>query len=274
MGKSFYPDGLDWEADGYFAEPIPRTDPAFTGDKHVRGWLRWEDALRKAQQGDFSAVPGLLDVHRGPHGWVLGQCCAYLMGDAGWPPLYRDVAEAAANAAAGYVARIEYCGALAAWGSLSVVPTLLTTYLAIGDDFKDADIIPVYLTYLLEPEPGPVSDPGRFASASAYRDLVTQRYRELTDKFGTADVIVLRGERFGVVALARLVLRQLGKPAFSLDLRRQFEASTGIDCRAFYRDGNLQPLAAAAIVEDFLDGPSAEKYEDGARYFFEHRLPD
>jgi len=274
MKKSFYPDGIDWEGDGYFAEPLPRNDPAFTRDRHVSGWLRWEDSLRKAKQGDFSTVPGLLDLHRAPHGWVLGQCCAYLLGDAGQPSLYRQLADAAVNGPGSYVARVEYCDALAAWGNLTVVPTLLTTYLAIHKDFKDADIIPVLLSNLLESEAGPVGAPEACASDSAYRDLVMGSFRELTDKFGTQEIIVLRGEPFGVARLARLLLGALREPVFQLDLRRKFEASTGVDCRAFFQSGILQRLASAAIVEGFLEGPAVDRFEPGIRYFFGHRIPD
>src|SRR5262245_344375 len=124
MGKSFFPDGIDWEGAGYFAEPVPRHDTDFINNRHAQGWLRWENALRTAQRGDFSAVPDLLDMYRAPHGWVLGQTCAYLMGDAGQRSLFRQLALAVASGPGNYVTKIEFCDALAAWGSLTVVPTL------------------------------------------------------------------------------------------------------------------------------------------------------
>jgi hypothetical protein len=274
MSKSFYPKGIDWEGDGYFAVPIPRKDPAFAKDRYTRGWLCWEDTLRKAQRGDFSTVLDLLELHRAPQGWVLGQSCAYLMGDAGRPPLYRQLADTALNGPVDYVARIECCDALAAWGSLTAVPTLLTTYLSIHKDFNDADIIPVLLSELLESEPGPLSVPEACASDSAYRDLVMGRLQELTDKLGTQEIIVLRGEPFGVVRLARLLLGAIREPVFPLDLRRKFEASTGVDCSPFFQNGILQRLTAAAIVEGFLESPAVDRFEPGVRYFFGHRIPD
>jgi hypothetical protein len=57
-------------------------------------------------------------------------------------------------------------------------------------------------------------------------------------------------------------------------LRRRFEASTGIDCHDFYVEQGFQPLSAARIAEDFLNGPQAAKYEEGCRYFFGHLIPD
>jgi hypothetical protein len=56
--------------------------------------------------------------------------------------------------------------------------------------------------------------------------------------------------------------------------RRKFEASTGTNCMRFYGNGAIQPLEAAATVEDFLEGAEAGKYEDRVRYFFGHRIPD
>jgi hypothetical protein len=47
-----------------------------------------------------------------------------------------------------------------------------------------------------------------------------------------------------------------------------------VDGRAFFKDFKLQPLTAAAVVEEFLDSPEAAKYKDGFRYFFGHRIPD
>ncbi|NVB40421.1 hypothetical protein G6O69_21455 [Pseudenhygromyxa sp. WMMC2535] len=59
-------------------------------------------------------------------------------------------------------------------------------------------------------------------------------------------------------------------------VRRRFEAATGIDCRAMFDPkvkGRWRPLQAAAIAERFLASPEAERYEDGVRYFFGHRIP-
>ena len=42
----------------------------------------------------------------------------------------------------------------------------------------------------------------------------------------------------------------------------------------YKKEGVIQPLATAAILEEFLESPEAAKYEDGVRYFFGHRIPD
>jgi hypothetical protein len=51
-----------------------------------------------------------------------------------------------------------------------------------------------------------------------------------------------------------------------------FEASTGIDCSDFYEGGNLQRLAALAVLEGFLDSRAAARFEIGTRYFFAHPI--
>ncbi|QRK11042.1 hypothetical protein JQX13_13790 [Archangium violaceum] len=112
----------------------------------------------------------------------------------------------------------------------------------------------------------------------AYEDRVLERYEELKRKFGTDQVILLHGERFSVVSVARRLLRSLNGSDFERAkrpfYRRRFEASTGIDCSPFYKDGEFQPLTAAAILEDFLESPEAARYEEGVRYFFGHRIPE
>jgi hypothetical protein len=46
--------------------------------------------------------------------------------------------------------------------------------------------------------------------------------------------------------------------------------------RGFWRldDYKLDPLAAAAILEDMLESGELERFEPGVRYFFGHRIPD
>jgi hypothetical protein len=96
----------------------------------------------------------------------------------------------------------------------------------------------------------------------------------LVEKLGGDQVFVYGGDRFGVVRFARLLLDRLRTPPIPVYWRRKFEASTGINCSAFYENRTFRPLTAASIIEAFLDSPGAADYEDGARYFFGHRIPD
>ena len=54
-----------------------------------------------------------------------------------------------------------------------------------------------------------------------------------------------------------------------------FEANSGVPCREFYSLAlEFQPLAAAAVVEQFLDSDAPRRYEPGVRYFMGNRLDD
>jgi hypothetical protein len=109
---------------------------------------------------------------------------------------------------------------------------------------------------------------------AAFRAAVMNHYSKLVDQFGSEDVIIFEGKRFGVRALAERALELVRLPYFRPYLRQKFEAATGIDCSGFYKDEQLQPLTAAAILEDFLASPEAAQYQEGVRYFFGHRIPD
>ncbi len=93
------------------------------------------------------------------------------------------------------------------------------------------------------------------------------RYQALVEKFGDDQLLVLRGEKFGVVSLAKQILDRACRPFFRNDLSRRFLASTGINGAQFYKNGVFQPLTTVAIVEEFLESTEAERYEDGVRYF-------
>jgi hypothetical protein len=69
-------------------------------------------------------------------------------------------------------------------------------------------------------------------------------------------------------------LRDPSTDVEDIDDRLWFEAATGIDCSSFFDDGEFQPLAATAIVEEFLESGDPERFEPGVRYFFRNRIPD
>ncbi|WP_163866641.1 hypothetical protein [Myxococcus eversor] len=53
-------------------------------------------------------------------------------------------------------------------------------------------------------------------------------------------------------------------------LREKFEATTGLDCSAFFRAGNFVQGEAIHMMEKFLASPKANDFKPGARYFFAH----
>jgi hypothetical protein len=88
-----------------------------------------------------------------------------------------------------------------------------------------------------------------------------------------ADTPLFEGEPVGARRLAEKLLVHLQMADLPEYWRGRFEAMTGLDCSGFYKSGSLQPLTAAAIVEDFLESGDADKFEPGTRYFFGHRIP-
>ncbi len=140
-------------------------------------------------------------------------------------------------------------------------------------DVKDADILAIWLSGMLESRSGVLSDVADYVSIDDYTKAATARIEERGEKFGTDDVLLFRGERYGVVRHAEWLLRDLREPRFfDPEMRRRFEAATGVDCREFYRDGMLEPRAAEGIVEAFLESHASERFEDGKRYFFGHEI--
>lgn len=170
---------------------------------------------------------------------------------------------------------------------LWTVPIMLNLYLEIEDcdelDERDEDrdepsliLVPDYLSQLLEEKPGPISEAE--LSDSDYRDLVTQTYKQRCRELGSSEAAILNGKPFSVRSIAEDLLDKVtDKGVDSLDVAQErmlFEATTGVDCRVFFVNFQLQRLAAAAVLEKFLESPRVEQYEPGVRYFFGHRIPD
>ncbi len=260
---------LNWKGAGYHAFPLPRSGGEAPD---IQIWTDFERILEKAKRGDFTAVPELVDLYDTTESWTLSAAYISLLGDAG-------TSAALAQVLPFFQAQVEptyqvyLSKALAFWGKLSVVPQILAGWQEL-EGFQDAEDIPPALSMMLEDVSGPIADAPDHAQKVEYGALVLARYEELKKTFGTDDVFVFRGGRFSAGRVAGLILTDISASRFEPYMRRRFEATTGIDCSAFYRDGGLQPLAASSIVEEFLKSPHANNYEDGIRYFFGHRIPD
>ena len=257
--------GIDWEDRGYFG--CPDSLPPGTDDP----WNHWIIAFHRAKLGDFTYVPVLRQVLLESEDWLLVTTCSDLLGDAGTDASL-DLLFKAAQEAPDFPRAREIGRALYLRGRLSDVPALVSVYEKFSD-VRDADIIPVWIADLLEAEEGWLSEPTHFEDVEYYREAVLEAYQRLADDFGSNQVYVFRGKLFGVTALAQHLRVRMRQPFPRSVLRQKFEASTGIDCSSFYRRGELKPLAAAAIVEDFLESAAVATYEDGVRYFFGHAIP-
>lgn len=275
MKKTFKFSSIDWEGQGYFGCPSIDARDITSKLSLDNPWLSWLALFEQAKQGDFANLSFLLDLYNQSDSPVFRRTCAILLGDAASFSDLEVLTDELRSPTEpdDYEAMIDYCNIISARGRLADVPLLSSVYIEYAE-IEDADIIPVYISNLLEPEPGDISDPSELSSLGDFKAIVLNRYNELAKFFGTDQVLVYGGEQFSVRRLASMILSAASESYFPMDYRRKFEASTGINCSHFYKGGSFQPLAASAIAEAFLDSLEADRYEDGVRYFFGHRIPN
>ena len=53
-------------------------------------------------------------------------------------------------------------------------------------------------------------------------------------------------------------------------MRHKFEAFTGVNCSSFYENETLKPLAASAIIEEFLGSVSPEAHPHTIAHVQQH----
>jgi hypothetical protein len=268
MPSRFEFDGINWEGRGYFGCPTPPPGAKLSGRPEDDPWLTWVILLDEAKRGRFGNLPVLAALQEDTIDPVFDQLCFELIGDAGPEACYAPADEWLASPDLDLV--LLCAGALAERGRLADVPRLVEVACTHADE-SDAAVVPFFLADVLgEGVPPSIRESG----SNGFRTTVLGLFEARREELGADDVSLFRGEVFGVNRLARRMLVALEAGRFNWTLRRRFEAATGIDCTPFYEDEELRPLAAAGILEDFLDGPDAARYEDGVRYFFGHRIPD
>ena len=278
---SFLLDGgaLEWDAMGYrFAEPPGVDLLAASTLADGNPWIVFAAALERAKQGRFDGLPVLLRAMRSFKDDVFWRYCAELVGDAGSSVLLKDFVRDFRDELldAGEPAyQVELAHAFQQSMRLWTVPLILKMYLDSGKR-EQTGVLSVFLSRLMEPELGPI---GVAALPDAeYRELVMAKYEELKLAHGSDEAAVLHGEAFSVRALARHLHAGLSAPEIDEDEimfeRHLFEAATGIDCSAFFDDGDLQPLNAMAIVEEFLEDKTDGLYAQAVRCFWGRGLPD
>ena len=254
MDSEFQMNGINWTAKGYFGVPPPpdAKQPASLL-RTIRGncgRLR----CHRAKQGDFALLPNLISLCKQVEDPVLAQSASYLLGDAGTAGCFSIMEQELDS--------IEYVGTILDCvkrlhfrGKLANVPLILRAYERIATD-SDADVVPVWLSNLLEPEDGVLSESIQFEDLEDYLDAVRARYKQVTDELGTDQVFVYRGEVFGVQRLARYILRRVKQPFVRSELRHRFEAATGIDCSPFYKRGNCSPSPPPHWLKNFSKVPT------------------
>jgi hypothetical protein len=264
--------------------------------------------LAHAQNGNFGVFDHLLRLMQRVDSAVTWNACTNLLSYAAPYSTIRQLLETFHDevfvrrdgGTQWYMCRI-LSGSKALWA----VPVMLEILSSLIKDRKQFESIPVYLSYLLEAERGLIADgpppvkktepeisesvAGFFDEEEvveydepAYRGAVLATYTKLKDKLGAEkemQLAVFEGEALSLAKVAERLLARLRADDDPEEIeigRMILEAFTGIDCSSFFQPnfGPLQPLTAAAIVEDFLESGEATRFEDGVRYFFGRRIPD
>ncbi len=273
MSDPYDTDGLQLYGDGYWVFPNYSPDPSRKPDSYESPWELWVATLARARLGDFSWVPGLLDLYLRSEDYVLKGQCIDLLADAGPATTVSRIRNSIATKLVrgdeyGPQFAVDMSRVLFAQLRLADVPLLLQTYQG-GAQFEDTAIIVCYMEYIL----GKVELAGGVSNLASDSELVNRRFKQLFDHFGRGEIPLWMGELFDITGLAKKWLMATDIPD-PITMRSIFESTTGIDCRPFFEDEEFQPLSAAMVLEDFLDSPSAAKYKAGVRYFFGHRIPD
>lgn len=256
------------EALGYFAFPLTAAD---AGLEELAAWESFAAEVAAAKQGRFASGLTLLELYDRDADWVRRGAYVELIGDAGSDVLLEHV-HRLFDAGLPVDYSYDFAAMLFHWGRLDVVPTLVEIYRA-AFEFQDARYLPPRLGLLLEEEPGPLSKVGGTVSAeeaAAICELALAHHAALRARHGEL-AYVFRGRLLDVQWIARCALADLSRGAMVPEMRRKFEAMTGVDCSSFYRDRKVQPLSAATVLEQFLEAP--RRLVPGRRYFFGHEVP-
>lgn len=258
---------------GYFAYPLLAEDRSVP---NYQQWLEFDAILSEAKRGQFARIPQLADSMVAGGDWVLQGERVRLLGDAGRRQ-YLDTLLRTLPVGKDILLECAYAKTFELWGHLSVIPVLIDMYERYSFS-QDARFVAMSLSRLMEKTPDAISGyplEQNEGDIKEYCQMVRQRYEELCESLSTRDAVVFRGEVISLQHLSKTMIDDLGvKHGFEEEMRHKFEAYTGVDCSSFYVNETLQPLAVAALVEEFLESPEAAKFEKGVRYFFGHRIPD
>ncbi len=275
----FLQDCFYWKGRGYhYARPVPAQVLSPEGWRSDDPWLALASILESAKRGDYSHVSHLrqwiLDKDCAP---TLVSACLGLTADAGLDSDLEFLAELMLEAPP-YL-RIEACLAAQWSGVLWLVPFMVEAWRTLTRR-ADRAAVEANLTNLLDPVE---NEPEFFDSGlsdSQYKDAVDARLRELQNAYGSDRCSISGGEPIDLNKQAWLMRKALvpGDAETWIDWsnflvwRRKFEVYSGVDCSSFYaRNGDFQPLNAAAILDRYLASP--QPFEVGKRYFFGHPLP-
>lgn len=272
MVKSFFTESINFHERGFFAEALPRSDESFKNDDFISEWLKWEDIFERAKQGDFSRTPELIDL-LGTMNLTLDSAITKLLGFAGSSTAL-DTAVAILEGE-DTIEHIYLCQALLISGDLRYVPRVVNSYVRLERaGWRELEMIPVLLRRTLADPIGSFNDN---VPIPEFEAPVLARCQELVRHYESEKVCIFQGQKKSPVRFARELHRCATKSKLSAlaPLRGQFEAFTGIDCSRFFdASRTTRMLEIAAVAEEFLELPNAERFVEGSRYFFGHRISD
>ena len=267
-----------WDQRGYFFASSPPLDLVHLDIASAEPWLAVAATLERAKAGDFAPLRFLPPlVHPGAPPLFL-RACTELLGNVATPIARQGLLDLVQSQDTDV--RVEGCGGACISGDLNLVPAVLAARRTVPRLALRQEIS-LMLSQMLEEKAGPIHS-AAYRPHDEYDALVLERLRQVGEQVGGLSVPVWNGQRFGVVRIARRLLDKLRTRPLSLSIikanvrqfRSRFEPATSIDCSDCFHEGRVRPLAAESLVESFLEGPEAVRYEDGVRYFWRHRISD
>jgi hypothetical protein len=291
----FMENALVDRGDGMFFSSEP--PPGIAEPQNLRSddeWTVMGCALARLKTGDFGVFPHVLDAVGRANDADLWLATALLYSFAAPVSEVRKLSRVFSRQALEKDPELVRLYSKIALHTMvpAFVDPVLDLYATTEDD-DVRELVPLYLSHILEDEPGPVAAgpvrkldsnyPPEFADHYWDRDAYAVIVRGVRDQVvaavGSDLVPVLGGAPFHVATLARRIIRHAkegdGWTRTNLE-RMAFEANTGISCRDFFTreyPPDFRPLTATAIAEDFLRTEDAASYQPGVRYFFGRPIP-
>jgi hypothetical protein len=278
---------------GFHARLRNRGEPAVFPDRATRNaWGDLADVLWSCREGDFSGLPGLLDLLLRVDDHLFRVAIVNLLGCAGsWGLIERFASEL--DSAVPFAQAHHYAARILSISCHSAAVGPLLRLYPRGQDLDDRLTVSHALSFLLEDGPGPIwfgadeedsslgpTEEARVrVAAQEHLDLVHDRIAALRPVPQRGGGTLFEGAPLDVVGTARRLLARLGseEPHVGWVFREAlvFGAATGADCTPFWSPRRaLRRIDAMAVVETILDGSDLARYEIGRRYFFGHPVPD
>ncbi|NMO20029.1 hypothetical protein HPC49_20835 [Pyxidicoccus fallax] len=282
----------------HFTTPAP---PDVADLRHLASndpWRVLPCILANLQQGRFDVSGRLVKLMHEVRDADVWNACATLLSYAAPYSVIRELEASSERLLAprhSPYTRRYFCEILSCSAGVWGMPHLIHHYRQLKDRKVEAEV-EYYISQVLEVEPGPIAKgprvlwesnglPPPFEESAPvllveeYLVLLQNTFQGLVSSQRLHEQeALIEGGRLDIRGIAQRLLKRIhtGEHLDRIAMGRMLlEATTGLDCRAFFDEsGRLQNLTAAAIVEDFLERGDADRYQPGVRYFFGHRIPD